>query len=134
MAPGAAASGVVVSRRRSASTPSSALDSTATGAAPSPAPELQTGPSPGLSDIDDADAVNGERDRYRNALEENGKIQYGTGDSESQELIFSCGNEGEVDWFGHIAAREIWVVRCEGAVESWVVLKKIDFSENVDGM
>ena len=97
-------------------------------------PRTPTFPHLSLCYIDDADAVNGERDRYRNALEENGKIQYGTGDSESQELIFSCGNEGEVDWFGHIAAREIWAVRCEGAVESWVVLKKIDFSENVDGM
>lgn len=46
-ASGTAASGVVVSRDGSAITLSSALDSTAPDAAPSPALELQTGPRDG---------------------------------------------------------------------------------------
>lgn len=82
--------------------------------------------------IDDNDAADGERDRYYNALENAGKIQVGQG--ENQGIGLCCGDQGEVDWVGQIAAREIWVVRCEGAVESWVVLRKIGFSENVDEM
>ncbi|KJA27131.1 hypothetical protein HYPSUDRAFT_131664 [Hypholoma sublateritium FD-334 SS-4] len=97
-------------------------------------PRTPAFPHLSLCYIDDIDAADGERYRYYNALQKAGRIQHSPGNFESEGISLFCGGHGEGDWLGRIIAREIWVVRCEGAVDSWVVLKKINVSQDGDGM
>ncbi|KAJ6502219.1 2',3'-cyclic-nucleotide 3'-phosphodiesterase [Mycena sanguinolenta] len=68
--------------------------------------------------ISDEDAAAGERDRYFQQLQ--GSIHRdGTG------VSLNCGEPGEEDWVSGFDAREIWVMRCKGPVETWTILQKI---------
>lgn len=72
----------------------------------------------------DADSK-GEREKYRQVLQDSGKIQIKGKDSQNQGVtICRPGASDGGEWLDHFVAHEIWVVRCEGPVESWVVLRK----------
>jgi 2'-5' RNA ligase len=64
--------------------------------------------------IDDKDATVGEREVFYRTLKDGGKIRAGGLD---------CGLVEE-DWMECFEANKIWVVRCEGPVNEWVILKK----------
>ncbi|KAJ6525756.1 2',3'-cyclic-nucleotide 3'-phosphodiesterase, partial [Mycena capillaripes] len=70
--------------------------------------------------INDDDAAAGERTKYFQALEKGAKI-----DQNVTGVNLNCGGPGEEDWLSEFYAPEIWIVRCEGPVETWTVEQKI---------
>lgn len=86
-------------------------------------PRTPAFPHLSLCYIDDADAAHGEREIYYNALKDSGKVR---GEDESVSFIWGAGEDTHcLDQF---LTHEIWVVRCEGFIENWSVLRKIDVS------
>ncbi|KAF7363729.1 Cyclic phosphodiesterase [Mycena sanguinolenta] len=75
-------------------------------------------PHVSLCYIADEDATAGERDRYFQQLQ--GSIR-----RNGTTVSLNCGEPGEADWVSSFEAREIWVTRCKGPVETWIVVKKI---------
>ncbi|KAF8201758.1 2',3'-cyclic-nucleotide 3'-phosphodiesterase [Pholiota molesta] len=75
----------------------------------------------------DADSE-GEREKYRQALQD--KIQIRGKNIQNQGVIIFPGLSDGGEWLDHFVAHEIWVVRCEGPVESWVVLRKFTFPKD----
>ena len=69
--------------------------------------------------IDDKDAAIGERDAFYRNLKDGGKIRAGGG--------LDCGLVEE-DWMECFVANEIWVVRCDGAVNEWAILRKLNIT------
>lgn len=86
-------------------------------------PRLPAFPHLSLCYIDDADAANGERQRFYEDLQVNGVIDTKSEDNDSIQL--NCGTRGKADLVDHFEAHEVWVVRSEGPVEGWDVLRKI---------
>ncbi|KAJ7156989.1 2',3'-cyclic-nucleotide 3'-phosphodiesterase [Mycena crocata] len=70
--------------------------------------------------IADEDFV--ERSAYFQELQQSGKIR---GNEETNGVSINCGASGEDDWLSEFEAAEIWITRCEGPVETWIVEKKI---------
>ncbi|KAH9483939.1 2',3'-cyclic-nucleotide 3'-phosphodiesterase [Psilocybe cubensis] len=86
-------------------------------------PRCPAFPHMSLCYIDDADAINGERDRFYDELRTSAVIGFKTEEPEAVQL--NCGSEGTNNWVDNFKAHEVWAVRCEGPVESWEVLHKI---------
>ena len=77
-------------------------------------PRTPSFPHLSLCYIDDKDAV--EREAFYKTLRDGGKIKAGGLD---------CGLVEE-DWMDCFEANEIWVVQCEGPVNEWAVLRKLN--------
>ncbi|KAG7092779.1 hypothetical protein E1B28_009102 [Marasmius oreades] len=73
--------------------------------------------------ITDTDAGHGERQRFRDELQAAGKLR----EVSRGTVELDCGVEGE-DWLSGFMASEVWIVECEGPVESWRVLERITLS------
>ncbi|KAK7037997.1 cyclic phosphodiesterase [Favolaschia claudopus] len=82
-------------------------------------PKTPKFPHMSLCYISDGDAAAGERDRFYQGLQHTGKIR-----NEGSSVSLNCGGFGE-DWLSTFYCQEIWLVSCEGPVESWVVQQKI---------
>lgn len=80
-------------------------------------------PHMSLCYIDDADAANSERKKFYEELQTNGVM--GTKAEDQDTIQLNCGSEGNKDWVDNFEAHEVWVVRCEGPVVGWDVLRKI---------
>lgn len=78
-------------------------------------PRTPSFPHLSLCYIDDKDAAIGEREAFYNNLKDGGKIRAGGG--------LDCGLVEE-DWMDCFDANEIWVVKCEGPVNEWAVLRR----------
>ncbi|KAF9473777.1 LigT-like protein [Pholiota conissans] len=82
--------------------------------------------------ITNADAESGQREKYRQALEENGNMRTNSECGQGRGIILCFeGPEGEHHQLDQFVAYEIWAVNCEGPVEEWEVLKKFGFPENI---
>lgn len=84
-------------------------------------PRTPSFPHLSLCYIDDKDAAIGEREAFYETLK--GKIKArGEGG-----IGLNCGLVEE-NWMNCFEANEIWVVRCEGPVHEWTILKKHSIS------
>ncbi|KAF8798113.1 LigT-like protein [Phlegmacium glaucopus] len=83
-------------------------------------PRTPSFPHLSLCYIDDKDATVGEREAFYKTLMDRGKIRAGG----EGGVSLDCGLAGE-DWMDGFEANEIWVVRCEGPVNEWAILKKL---------
>ncbi|TFK76265.1 LigT-like protein [Pluteus cervinus] len=85
-------------------------------------PRTPAFPHLSLCYVDDKDAKNGERMRFKAALEIQGKSdtsrsgEAGVGRRDGENKIY------------RFRAAEIWIVECEGVVEDWKVLQKINLT------
>lgn len=61
----------------------------------------------------------GQREKYKNVLEERGMVR----DFEGNLALKVREEQGE--WISGFEIEEIWIVRCDGPVEGWVVEDKI---------
>ena len=80
------------------------------------APRTPSFPHLSLCYIDDKDAAAA----FYKALKDRGKIRAG----DEGGISLDCGVAEEADWMDCFKANEFWVVRCEGAVDEWAVLRK----------
>lgn len=85
-------------------------------------PRTPSFPHLSLCYIDDGDASNGERENFYNDLETK-KVMVRTPEADRIEL--NCGFKGQEELLGHVDAHEIWVVRTEGPVEGWEILRRV---------
>jgi 2',3'-cyclic-nucleotide 3'-phosphodiesterase len=83
-------------------------------------PRTPSFPHLSLCYIDDKDAAVGEREAFYETLKEKGKIEAGG----EGGIGLDCGLVEE-NWMNCFEANEIWVVRCEGPVHEWTILKKL---------
>lgn len=83
-------------------------------------PRTPSFPHLSLCYIDDKDAAVGEREAFYKALKDGGKIGAGG----EGGVCLDCGLSDK-DWMECFEANEIWVVRCEGPVNGWSILKKL---------
>lgn len=84
-------------------------------------PRTPSFPHLSLCYIDDKDAATGEREAFYKILKDGGKIRDGGG--------LDCGLVEE-DWMDRFEANEIWVVQCEGPVNEWAILRKLECNLN----
>ncbi|KAJ6624519.1 2',3'-cyclic-nucleotide 3'-phosphodiesterase [Mycena sp. CBHHK59/15] len=83
-------------------------------------PKTPAYPHISLCYINDADAATGERVRYLQELENTGKVR-----RNHDSVSLNCGDHGEDKWLSGFQSPEIWIVNCEGPVETWTVERKI---------
>ncbi|KAL0581121.1 hypothetical protein V5O48_000910 [Marasmius crinis-equi] len=77
-----------------------------------------------LTYITNFDAEHGERQRWRDELQSEGRIREEDG---GDSIGLNCGIDKE-EWISGFVATEIWIVECEGPVETWKILDKIPLS------
>ncbi|KAF7311446.1 Cyclic phosphodiesterase [Mycena kentingensis (nom. inval.)] len=68
--------------------------------------------------ITDEDAAKGERTKYFDAIASRIRATGGA-------VSLNCGTQEEENRVSDLTLRQVWVARCEGPVETWVVEKKI---------
>ena len=90
-------------------------------------PRTPAFPHLSLCYIDDADAVNGERQAFYNALKDAGGLRTINKDGEVEGISLKCGSNSQ-EWMDHFDASEVWAVLCEGPVEGWRVLQKFSLT------
>ncbi|KAG6862070.1 hypothetical protein C0995_007200 [Termitomyces sp. Mi166 len=83
-------------------------------------PKTPAYPHVSLCYINDADAA--EREKFLDELKNEGKIRY---ESDGKGVSLKCGKGEDSVWLSEFRAREVWVAKCDGPVESWTVLDKI---------
>jgi len=83
-------------------------------------PRTPSFPHLSLCYIDDKDAADGEREAFYKALKDGGKIKAGS----EGGVCLDCGLSAK-DWMDCFEENEIWVVRCEGPINGWAILKKL---------
>jgi 2',3'-cyclic-nucleotide 3'-phosphodiesterase len=79
-------------------------------------PRTPSFPHLSLCYINDKDAAIGKREAFYRNLKDGGKMRAGGG--------LDCGL-AEEDWMDCFEANEIWVVQCEGPVNEWAILRKL---------
>jgi len=85
-------------------------------------PRTPSFPHMSLCYIGDADAANGEKERFHEELKSTGRL--GIGRNDSGNICLNCGTKGKDEYIDHFRGYELWIVRCEGPVEGWDVLKR----------
>ena len=91
-------------------------------------PKTPVFPHVSLCYIDDADAENGERQAFYDALKEAGKLRATKKDG-NEGVSLNCGSNTQEEWIDHFEASEIWGVLCEGPVEGWKVVQKFSLKQ-----
>jgi 2'-5' RNA ligase len=90
-------------------------------------PRTPAFPHLSLCYIDDADAENGERQAFYDALKDTGELGTINEDDRVEGVSLKCGSDNQ-DWIDHFNASEVWAVLCEGPVEGWRVLQKFSLT------
>lgn len=87
-------------------------------------PRTPSFPHLSLCYIDDGDALRGEREHFYKDLEVKGAMVKG---KEHGTVYLNCAfnDQDSEEQLGHFYAHEIWLVRAEGPVEGWKVLRKV---------
>ena len=88
-------------------------------------PRTPVFPHLSLCYIDDADAVNGERLAFYDALKDAGNLRV----SDVEGVTLNCGSNTQEEWIDHFEASEIWGVLCDGPVEGWKVILKFSLKQ-----
>ncbi|KIY73151.1 hypothetical protein CYLTODRAFT_254939 [Cylindrobasidium torrendii FP15055 ss-10] len=79
-------------------------------------------PHMSLCYITNEDAERGERQRFYNMLDDGGRIK-----SAGAGVALDCAPEGarKADWVSGFKVKEIWIAECNGPVDTWTILDKV---------